>query len=88
MTEKILLDFLPEIVDQLHKQLEDDEKRWGNTWKTRPAYGQELRAYQRLNDYFDQWKNKGVPIPWLKVMGEAMICLVRENHREEYKKEI
>jgi hypothetical protein len=28
-------------------------------------------------------KNAGVPIPWLKIIGEAHIAMVREDHPEE-----
>jgi hypothetical protein len=84
MTDKTLLDFLPEIEEKLKAQMESDQKRWGDTWKYRPAYGQELRVLARYNDYFDQWKRAGTPVPWLKIMGEALICLVREAHPEEH----
>jgi hypothetical protein len=35
--------------------------------------------YARFNDYYDQWKNAGTPIPWLKIVGEAFIAWVRET---------
>ena len=83
MSAKTLVDFLPETMSALEAQLRADQERWGNTWKNRTRAGQEARAFARFLDYYDQWKNAGVPIPWLKIMGEAHISLVRENHPEE-----
>ena len=74
-----LLDYLPEFVKALEAQLIQDQKRWGDTWKQRPREGQELRAKARFDDYFDQFKNTGAPIPWLKIVGEALIAWVRER---------
>ena len=31
-------------------------------------------------DYLAQFQNAGVPIPWMKVVGEALICWVRERN--------
>lgn len=80
--EKTLLDYLPEFVEELTKQLEKDNERWGNTWKERPIEGQELRTKARFNDYFDQFENAESPIPWMKVAGGALICWVRENYSD------
>jgi len=81
-----LVDYLPETIEALTEQLEADQARWGDTWKTRPREGQEERVFARFADYLDQYRNAGTPIPWLKVMGEAHICLVREEH-PDYGKE-
>ena len=78
-----LLDFLPETIKKLESQLLKDQERWGDTWKRRTREGQEDRAFARFNDYYDQYKNAGVPIPWLKIIGEAHIAMVREDHPEE-----
>jgi len=78
-----LLDFLVETTDIVEAQLIEDEKRWGDTWRYRPREGQEDRAFARFRDYYDQFKNAGIPIPWAKVIGEAHICITRENHPEE-----
>jgi len=90
MNEKTLLDFLPEVTEMLEGQLEKDQERWGDTWKHRPVEAeglwepQETRAFNRFFDYYDQWKyGMNVPIPWLKIMGECVIAIVRENHPEE-----
>jgi hypothetical protein len=82
---KTLIDYLPKFVDALKIQLEDDEKRWKNTWTTRTIDGQEERIFAKYRDYYDQWKNAGVPIPWLKIAGEALIAWVRENNHEYWK---
>ena len=75
-------DFLREFAEALQGQLENDEKRWGNTWLQRPVEGQELRIEEHIKSYFDQWRNANQPIPWLKIAGLAMIGWIRENHPE------
>jgi hypothetical protein len=75
----MLKDYLPEFVKALEDQLDDDHKRWGDTWQTRPRKGQEMRVKARYDDYFAQYQNAGVPVPWLKIAGEAMISWVREQ---------
>lgn len=74
-----LLDVLPKFIAVLTAQVEADQKRWGDTWRKRPREGQEDRIFHRFMDYYDQWKNAGTPIPWLKVAGEALIGWAREN---------
>lgn len=83
MTNRTLVDFLPEIIEKVTAQLVDDQARWGDTWKRRPVEGQELRTQARYDDYFDQFKNTGQPVPWTKIIGGAIICMVREAHPEE-----
>jgi hypothetical protein len=75
-----LKDYLPEFFKVVEEQIEKDEQRWGDTWKQRPREGQEERGYARFIDYFDQFKNGGTPIPWMKIVGEALITWVRENY--------
>jgi len=86
VTMKKVWDFLPEFDRALKAQLEDDDKRWGNTWMERPREGQEERTISKYNDYFDQFLNAGKPIPWLRVIGNALICWIREQHPEIWKK--
>ena len=69
-THKNLQDYLPEFVEDFKKQLDNDEIKWGDTWRTRPAEGQERRVKARFDDYFDQFKNANTPIPWLKIIGK------------------
>jgi hypothetical protein len=83
MSDKTLIDFLPEIVKLIEKQLKEDQERWGDTWKHRPIEGQEARTFARLRDYYDQYLFAGISIPWEKVIGGAIICMVREMHPEE-----
>jgi len=54
---------MPEFTKALKRQLEGDQRRWGDTWKERPEEGQEERIWVILLGYFDQWRNGGVPIP-------------------------
>jgi len=82
MDEKKLWDFMEEFVTVFTEQLKSDDKRWGNTWLERTRAGQEERTEKSFNDYFDQYENAGVPVPWMKIIGNAYICWVRENHPE------
>jgi len=75
-----LLDYFDEFVAEMRQQLEADQARWGDTWKKRVREGQERRTRARYQDYFDQFENGGTPIPWLKIVGGAFICWVRERY--------
>jgi hypothetical protein len=79
-------DFLPEFVIELENQLREDAKRWGDTWLKRTREGQELRTKETFRDYFDQFENSSIPVPWLKIAGGALICWVREKHPEFWEK--
>lgn len=76
---KTLPEYLPQFFDVVKQQIERDNIRWGQTWAKRSREGQEDRMYSRFNDYYDQWKNAGTPIPWLKIVGESFIAWVRET---------
>ena len=43
-------DFLDEFTNALKVQLENDKKRWGNTWLMRTREGQDDRLIKSLND--------------------------------------
>jgi hypothetical protein len=75
-------DYLTDFIMALKTQLDDDEKRWGDTWKKRPIEGQEGRTRATFNNYFDMFENGGTPVPWLKVAGNALICWIREYERD------
>lgn len=66
-----------EFIKDLENQLAEDDKRWKDTWKKRPIEGQLQRVYARYKDYSDQHKNASKEFEWLKVAGEAIICLAR-----------
>ncbi len=78
MYKNLLTDYLPDFFGALKEQLESDEKRWGDTWKQYERDGQEDRIFLDYKNYYYQYKNAGVPIPWLKVAGNALIAWVRE----------
>ena len=82
MNETHVRDYMDEFVEALNKQLVEDEKRWGDTWLNRTRLGQEERTVMKFNDYFDQFFSKDIPVPWLKIAGNAMICWIREEHPE------
>ena len=86
MTEELrVYDFLDEFIEAFEKQLVSDEARWGNTFLKRTRKGQEERTIANFNNKFDKYLNGGQPIEWLKVIGDAYICWVRENHPEIWK---
>lgn len=72
-------DYMETFVGELRRQLKLDETRWGDTWRRRVRFGHEERIFNDLADYYDQFKNSGKPIPWLKVAGLAMIAWIRET---------
>ena len=75
-------DFMDEFVEALTEQLEKDDARWGDTWLRRVPLGQEARIESDFSNYFDQYRNAGTPVPWLKVAGLAMIAFIRDRHPE------
>ena len=81
-----LLDYLPEFVSALEKQIENDNARWRDTWLKRTRKGQEERIEDDYNNYFDQYRNADIPVPWLKIVGNAFIAWTRENHPELFPK--
>lgn len=78
MYKNKLKDYLPQFFESIKVQLELDDARWGDTWKRRSRDGQELRVKARFDDYFDQFQNAGIPVPWMKIVGEALIAWVRD----------
>jgi hypothetical protein len=78
-------DFVEEFKDALVEQLKSDDPRWGDTWLKRTRKGQEERTIKEFNDYFDKYLNAGQPLPWLKIVGNSMICWIRERHPEIWK---
>ena len=84
MQNKHVWDFLPEFIEALKTQLKEDEKRWGDTWKKRIRGGQVDRIYAEFTTYRDQFENAGIPIPWLKIAGLALIAWIRDNNPEDF----
>ena len=84
MIKEFVWEYLPEFSEALGAQLKEDEKRWGDTWKKRVHGGQEERIYALFATYYDQWKNGGNPIPWLKVAGLALIAWIRDGAPDEF----
>jgi hypothetical protein len=80
-----LWSFLPEFVEALEKQLQNDNVRWGDTWLKRPRKGQEERTIENFRNKFDKYLYAGQSINWLAIAGDAFICWVREQHPEIWK---
>ena len=74
-----LAQYVEEFSQHLIGQLNEDQERWGDTWKQRPRQGQEERIFARLDAYRDQFHNADIPVPWLKIAALALIAWVREN---------
>ena len=69
--DNLAMSYLPGFVMAFKEQLRLDYKRWGDTWQDRPREGIEVRIFSRIQDYYDQWRYGGVPMPWLKIAGNA-----------------
>ena len=86
---KLMGYFLP-FMKALNDQLEQDQERWGDEWKKRPIEHndewrhQNIRVWERIEDYFMEWIDNGTPVPWLKICGNAFIAWVREYDPEGY----
>lgn len=74
-----LIDELDYTFVDVENQLIRDEIRYGSTWKERGIVNQEQRFIAKMNEYFDDYRNNNKPIPWVKIIGEAHIALVREK---------
>jgi len=46
---------------------------FGSNWKLPASEGQEMRITDRVTDYFMEWKEDGVPMPWTRI---ALYCLM------------
>lgn len=84
-----LYDYVDEIADMLRAQLQEDQKKWGTTWIERGYEGQDERFKNWLRTKFSGdlslpsaaiWGEPGVRPDYLKIMGECLICLVREKY--------
>jgi hypothetical protein len=80
------VDLIAELQDtfaDVGDQLAMDKKHWGNTWKERGlvynGQSQEERFFSKIQQYIYDYRENGTPIPWLKVIGEAHIALVRKK---------
>jgi hypothetical protein len=78
-----LIGELQDTFQDVTKQLVEDEKRWGNTWKERGlvfnGQPQEERFFNKMQEYITDYRENGTSINWKKVIGEAHIALVREK---------
>ena len=75
-------DFLDEFIMEFSMKLEDDDKRWGDTWLKRTRAGQEERMIKSTNDRFDKFLNGGQPLDTMSIIGDAYINWIRERHPE------
>ena len=75
-------DFIPDMAEELSDQLELDRIKWGDTWLQRTREGQEKRTWEVFKRYFNDFFVHGEPIPWMKVIGGALICWIREQKKD------
>jgi len=81
--EPILLHYFKhEFIPKMLAQMEYDNDRWGDTWLMEPRVGQENYINKRLDEYFNFFEQFGKNVPWLKVIGHAIIAQAREDHPE------
>lgn len=90
--KRTLLWYLWPFVRELYAQIESDQERWGDEWKNRPRFGedlkdnQEYRIFKRYQEYYNEWlgewmaSNEQARMPWLKIAGLALIGWVREHY--------
>ena len=85
---RTLLWYFWEFSRALYEQLESDQERWGDEWKKRPREmkdgwnSQEVRIFQRIEEYYKAWFEGTEAMPWLKIAGLALIGWVREHYPE------
>jgi hypothetical protein len=80
---KRLFEFVPDFMVELEEQLQEDEKRYGDDWKSRSREGQVERIYRKFYTYQYEFATKGVDVPWLKIAGLAMIGWIRDKYAKE-----
>lgn len=73
-----LIEYIPRLAGKLAEQIAEDQLRQGDYWKELPREGQERRIFEKFAEYWDGFLH-GQPIPWMKIIGLAMIALVREG---------
>jgi hypothetical protein len=78
-----LIDELDFTFIDVEQQLIADQKRHGDTWKEMGLVyndeDQETRWFNKMVQYFGDYVDNGIAIPWSKVIGEAHIALVRQK---------
>ncbi len=85
-----LLYYIWEFFRAFYEQIQEDDLRWGDEWKRRPIHKnrewphQNQRVFERIEEYYMDWVEKDIPIPWLKVCGNAFIAWVREKYPDTY----
>jgi len=69
-------------VDMMDRLLEK-EKKYGNLWKERGLVfnnkDQETRWFEKIKEYYIDFLENGTPMPWVDILNETHICLVREK---------
>jgi len=74
--------FKNEFIPKMLSQLDYDNLRWGDTWLMRPSRPQEIDFQEHINIYIEYFQHFGKKVPWLKVVGYAIIAQAREDHPE------
>ena len=83
ITEPILLRYFKyEFIPKMLAQMVYDNERWGDTWLMKHRDGQEKTIHESFEKYFEYFDEFGKTIPWLKVVGHAVIAQAREDHPE------
>lgn len=75
---KSLLDYIPRLAGKLAEHLAIQNLEKGDLWTRLPREGQEERIFTKFGEYWNKFL-KGEPIPWLKIIGLALIAMIREG---------
>lgn len=77
-TKRYLWEFIPELGLALTHQLHRDRHAFGNTWRKDKNW--EATLFKNVSLYFSQYLENGKSIPWLKVIGTALIGWVHSEY--------
>jgi len=73
-------------VDMMDRLLEK-EKKYGDLWKERGLVfngkDQETRWFEKIKEYYINFLENGTPMPWVDILNETHICLVREKYLKD-----
>lgn len=68
---------------EVEQQLIEIKKQHGDGWKEREVIHkgqtQEETFFQMIDEYKYNYIEHGKPVPWIKIIGEAHIALVRQK---------
>ena len=70
-TKRFLWEFIPELGMALTHQLHIDRHKFGDSWRINQNW--EATIFRNISFYYTEYLENGKAIPWLKVIGTALI---------------